>query len=112
MRTATIVAVLVAVCTTVGYAFSSSVLVWLIFRIVWGLCYSALRITSIGYALKDPRPGFALGLSKSLQETGAIFILAIASLFLQYLDAKMVFVLIAMASLPVNLFCMETANRQ
>jgi hypothetical protein len=100
MRTATIVAVLVAVCTTVGYAFSSSVLVWVIFRIVWGLCYSALRITSIGYALKDHRPGFALGLSKSLQETGAIFILAIASLFLQYLDAKMVFVLIAAVSLP------------
>ncbi len=107
MRTMTIAAVVVAACTTAGYALSTSVLVWVFFRIMWGLCYSALRITSIGYALKDHRPGFALGLSKSLQEAGSIFILSIAPLFLQYVDAKMVFVFIAMVSLPAIYFAWQ-----
>jgi len=107
MRTMTIAAVVVAACTTAGYALSTSVFIWIFFRIMWGLCYSALRITSIGYALKDHHQGFALGLSKSLQEAGSIFVLAIAPLLLQYVNAKMVFVLIAMASLPAIYFAWQ-----
>jgi DHA1 family multidrug resistance protein-like MFS transporter len=104
MRTVTIVAVVVAIFSTAGYAMASGLFTWFMCRMVWGLCYSALRITSIGYALDHPRQGLALGISRSIQEIGAVVILTIAPLMLQYVSAKMVFVLIALVSLPAVYF--------
>lgn len=99
-RLVTIVAVSVAIFSTVGYGFSLGIFSWVIFRVCWGLSYSVLRISAISYALDHPQQGFSLGLSKSLQEAGPMLTLFVAPLFLFALDTKLIFIILSVASLP------------
>lgn len=107
LRSVTIVAAILAIVSTAGYAFSAALWAWGAFRILWGLCYSALRISTLGYALEQPKPGFALGLSRSLQELGPLVILFLAPLIIQYVNPKLIFVLLAIASLPALYFAIS-----
>jgi MFS family permease len=104
LRIIIIIAVLLAIISTAGYGIATGVLSWIFFRISWGLSFSAMRIGTLAYALRQPRPGFALGLSKSLQETGPMLTLFSAPLLLNYFHAKNIFVVLAMLSLPALYF--------
>ena len=55
-RLMTIIAVGVAVFSTIGYGLVTGVAGWMLFRISWGLSYSVLRISAISYALDHERP--------------------------------------------------------
>lgn len=63
----TILAALFSVISTFMYGLASSLIVWIIARVIWALCFSALRISSINYSLDAPKQGLGLGLSRGLQ---------------------------------------------
>src|SRR5688572_28401107 len=47
LRVVTIAAATVAIFSTAGYALASGIIAWLLFRILWGLAFSALRISTL-----------------------------------------------------------------
>ncbi|MBA3681917.1 MAG: MFS transporter [Bacteroidetes bacterium] len=67
-RTITIIASVLATLTTLVYGVSANLFLWIIARIIWGFCFSALRISSISYSLENKKQGFSLGLNKGIQE--------------------------------------------
>jgi MFS transporter, DHA1 family, multidrug resistance protein len=93
-----------AIVSTLGYAFSSEIFLWIILRISWGLSFSALRVGTLGYAIQNPQPGFALGIARSLQEAGPMLSLSISPFLLNYLDARNILLALGIASFPAFIF--------
>lgn len=104
LRLITIIAVLLAITSTAGYAIASGILFWLIFRILWGLSFSAMRISMLGYALQQPKQGLALGISRGVYELGPMATLLLAPILLQYLESDILFMVLAALSLPAIYF--------
>jgi MFS transporter, DHA1 family, multidrug resistance protein len=104
LRTVMILAAALAITSTIGYAFSSTVVAWLLFRICWGLSFSAMRIGTLGYALQHSKHGVALGVSRGLQEAGPMAALFIAPFLLSAFDARTIFILLSTISLPALYF--------
>lgn len=104
LRSITILAVVLAITSTAGYALAESIFLWLIFRVAWGLSFSAMRISTLGYALKQPQQGFALGLTRAIQETGPMIVLFLAPALLTYFSPTVIFLLLASLSLPALYF--------
>jgi MFS transporter, DHA1 family, multidrug resistance protein len=107
LRVVMIIAVVLAIISTFGYGIAASVVVWLLFRVMWGLAFSAMRIGTLAYALENERPGFALGISRSLQESGPMLSLFIAPFLLRYLHIEVVFYALAFLSLPALYFAVN-----
>ena len=110
LRSIMILAVALAITSTVGYGIATSVLAWMTFRVMWGLAFSAMRIGTLGYALQQERKGFALGISRSLQEAGPMLSLFVAPLLLCYFEAKTIFYLLATLSAPALYFAISLPN--
>jgi len=110
LRTIMICAVVFAVASTVGYGIATGLGLWIAFRVMWGLAFSALRIGTLGYALQNERQGFALGISRSLQEAGPMLSLFLAPLLLIYVDATTIFFILGILSLPSIYFAWNLPN--
>jgi MFS family permease len=107
LRTIMIVAVVLAIASTIGYAFAGSVILWLLLRVAWGFSFSAMRIGTLGYALRHPKQGISLGVSRSLQEVGPMLALIGAPLLLQTFEVTSIFILLSLCSLPAFYFAMN-----
>jgi DHA1 family multidrug resistance protein-like MFS transporter len=107
LRLLTIIACITAVISTAGYAFATGALMWLVLRVLWGLSFSALRISTQGYALQHTRKGFVFGLTKGIQELGPMIALFIAPLLLKHLGTTEIFILLAILSLPALYFALS-----
>lgn len=110
LRLITLIAVLLAITSTAGYALANSIFLWLIFRIVWGLSFSALRISTLGYALQHSQHGFAFGLTKGVQEAGPMIALFLAPVLLTNFSTSIIFLLLATISLPSIYFAYALPN--
>jgi MFS transporter, DHA1 family, multidrug resistance protein len=110
LRSIMILAVAMAITSTLGYGIATSLLAWLSFRVIWGLAFSALRIGTLGYALQHERKGFALGISRSLQEAGPMLSLFMAPFLLCYFEPKTIFYLLALLSSPALYFALSLPN--
>jgi MFS transporter, DHA1 family, multidrug resistance protein len=104
LRLITILAVTLALLSTAGYAIASSLFLWLLLRVAWGLAFSALRITTIGYSLQQSQQGFALGLTRGVQEAGPMVALFLTPLLLQYFNVRHSFLILTALSLPALYF--------
>lgn len=104
LRLITLLAVLLAILSTAGYAMATNIFLWLLLRIVWGLAFSALRISTIGYSLQQSQQGLALGLSRGVQEMGPMIALFLAPLLLQYFNTTQTFFTLTVLSLPAIYF--------
>ncbi len=111
LRYVMIAAVVVAIFSTFGYGVATGVGLWLLFRVLWGLSFSAMRIGTLGYALQQERIGVALGISRSLQETGPMLSLFLAPLLLQYFHSDKIFYLLGLLSLPALYFAFKLPVR-
>ncbi|MES2680636.1 MAG: MFS transporter [Bacteroidota bacterium] len=89
----TILAAVFAAMSTLCYGLASGLVVWIAARIVWGLCYSSLRISCISYSLHGKNQGFLLGLSRGLQETGPILALMLGPILMQYVSVQTTFII-------------------
>lgn len=98
IRNVSIFTTLIAVLTTISYGFISSLFLWIIVRILWGICFSTLRLGSSIYALQYQKRGIALGLSRGIIELGAVFSLLIGPILLQYFDRETTFLLFGLIS--------------
>lgn len=110
LRIITIIAVLLAITSTAGYALANSIFLWLIFRIAWGLSFSAMRISTVGYALQHSQQGFALGLTRGVQEAGPMIALFLAPVLLTTFSTSTIFLLLATISLPSLYFAWALPN--
>lgn len=106
LRAIMIFAVLLAIISTAGYAFATGVVLWLLFRICWGLSFSAMRIGTLSYALQHSSQGIALGVSRSLQEAGPMLALLIAPFLLESFNNNTIFLILATLSLPAIYFAL------
>ncbi|MFN3405377.1 MAG: MFS transporter [Cytophagaceae bacterium] len=97
-KTITIIAAVFAVLTTLVYGITSSLFLWIAARIIWGFCYSALRISSISYALENTRQGLHLGVNRGLQEVGPIFALLAGPILLQWTSVSTTFIILSISS--------------
>ncbi|MCE3227149.1 MAG: hypothetical protein K0S32_1700 [Bacteroidetes bacterium] len=98
LKNITLVAVTIAVITTLSYGFVNSVFLWLLVRILWGMSFSALRLNSMVYALQYKSKGIALGISRSVIESGAILALLIGPWFVSYFERDVTFALLGILS--------------
>jgi MFS transporter, DHA1 family, multidrug resistance protein len=94
----TILAAAFAVLTTFSYGIATGITFWIIARIVWGFCFSALRISAISYSLSHKRQGLSLGLNRGLQEIGPIIALLAGPLLLKCTNPTTTFMIFAIAS--------------
>jgi MFS transporter, DHA1 family, multidrug resistance protein len=104
LRMITISAVMLAILSTAGYTIASTVFLWLLLRVMWGLAFSALRLTTIGYSLQQSQQGFALGLTRGIQEAGPMVALFLTPLFLQHFSIMYTFLVLSALSLPALYF--------
>jgi MFS family permease len=111
LRAIMIFAVVLAIASTLGYGIATSIWMWVLFRVMWGLGFSAMRIGSLGYALQNERQGFVLGLSRSLQEIGPMLSLFFSPFLLQYLPINSIFYALAFLSLPALYFAFSLPVR-
>jgi MFS transporter, DHA1 family, multidrug resistance protein len=111
LRAIMIIAVLLAIASTLGYGIATGLVMWILFRVMWGLAFSAMRIGTLGYALQNTRQGFTLGISRSLQEIGPMLSLFLAPFLLQYLQIDTIFYALAFLSLPALYFALSLPVR-
>jgi MFS transporter, DHA1 family, multidrug resistance protein len=104
LRLTMIISVVLAIISTAGYGFAHGIAVWVCFRICWGLSFSAMRLGALNYALQQSRKGFALGVSKSLQETGPMLTLFFAPWLLDHFNIHTIFLLLVIISCPALFF--------
>jgi DHA1 family multidrug resistance protein-like MFS transporter len=107
LRVIMIIAVVLAITSTVGYGIATGLAMWLFFRVMWGLAFSAMRIGTLGYALQNHQQGFALGVSRSLQEIGPMLSLLTAPFLLQYFSPGTIFFVLGILSLPALCFVLN-----
>jgi MFS transporter, DHA1 family, multidrug resistance protein len=112
LRIVMIGAVVLAILSTGGYAIATGVFAWLIFRICWGLAFSAMRIGGLGYALQSSRQGIALGISRSLQEAGPMLALFFAPFLLKVFNPQQTFIALAIFSSPGIYFALKLPRIQ
>lgn len=95
---------LFAVVSTFGYGLNWGLIPFVLFRVVWGLSFSILRVSTLSYALQHDRPGQAIGIGKSIQETGPMIALWIGPLLLTICPVSQVFFVLAALSAPSLIF--------
>jgi MFS transporter, DHA1 family, multidrug resistance protein len=99
IKTIIIIAVVLASVTTISYGFFSNVLLWIVVRLLWGISFSALRLSNTLYALQHYRKGIALGLSRAAMELGPVAALVIGPLLLQVAGHNITFLSFGLFSL-------------
>jgi len=103
-RRITILAAVFAMLSTFSYSIATGLSLWILARVLWGFCYSALRTSAISYSLENKKQGFSLGLNKGLQEMGPVLALLAGPLLLQWTNPAVTFFIFALASVPAIIF--------
>jgi MFS transporter, DHA1 family, multidrug resistance protein len=99
-RRLTILAALFSVVTTILYGLHPSLSIWILSRLVWGLCFSVLRISSVYYCLDAEKQGISLGINRSLQEICPLLALLVGPVLLEWISPGQTFILLGLFTLP------------
>lgn len=96
----TLVATIFAVVSTTVYAVGSGPEILLAARIVWGLAFGALNLTTVVYAVtRTDSAGRRLGVSRALSGLGPLFALSVGSYFVAVTGPREVFTAFAALTL-------------
>ena len=107
VRMVTIIASVMAIVSTVGYGLGWGLISLILFRLIWGMSYAILRISTLAYALEHESIGISLGVSKSIQEAGPMLALWLGPSLLNYFSATNTFFLLALVSTPSLLYAIS-----
>ena len=107
VRQTTIIASILAVVSTIGYGMGLGLLSLNNFRIVWGMAFAVLRISTLAFAFEHENIGFSLGISRSIQEAGPLFALWMGPILLTYFSIEMTFLYLSILSLPALLCALQ-----
>ncbi len=76
MKNTIIICAVFSVLTTMVYGIKTGIVLLLVARIIWGLSYSGLKLTTLNYAaLTQKRSALAFGLTQSIKSAGGLFVL-------------------------------------
>lgn len=89
--------------STAVYGFESPIVLWLFMRVLWGLCFSGLRLGSQIYAVEHDKPGVSLGLSRAISESIICVALISGPWMIEYFGRSLTFIGLALAGLPALL---------
>jgi MFS transporter, DHA1 family, multidrug resistance protein len=103
-RRVIICAAILSIISTIGYGLGWGLISLIIFRVIWGFAFSALRIGGISYAFENKKMGLSLGVSRSIHEFGPVFALWIGPLLVANFNASNSFFLLGLMSIPAA-FC-------
>lgn len=106
-RRITIIASIMAILSTTGYGLGWGLLSLLVFRIIWGMSFAVLRISTMAYAFEHTSPGISLGVGKSIQEAGPMLALWLGPMLLHYFTTANTFLLLAMISVPALFYAIS-----
>jgi MFS transporter, DHA1 family, multidrug resistance protein len=104
VRKLTIAASIAAIISTVGYGLDWGLVSLVLFRILWGLAFAVLRISSFAYVLEQESVGLSLGISKAIQDAGPCVALWLGPIILETSTVSGTFFLLALFSVP-SLLC-------
>ncbi len=97
LRRVAFVGVGLATFATTGYGVVNGFILFVIFRISWGLAYAFLRMSTLGYATRDQtQMGKQLGISSSVIEIGPFIVLIGSATLLNWLGVRSSFILLGM----------------
>jgi len=91
IKSVTFFVAIIASLTTFAYGWMSSIPLWILTRILWGVCFSTLRLSSMLYALDYKKRGIALGLSRAVIELGPVIALVVGPLLLENFGRNFIF---------------------
>lgn len=100
IRKVTIIASAIAIISTAGYGFGWGLVSLVLFRILWGMAFAILRMSTLAYALQHEYIGLSMGVGKSIQEVGPMIALWLGPVLLNYFSADNVFIILALFSIP------------
>ena len=107
IRKLTIAASIAAILSTVGYGLEIGIYPLIFFRIIWGLAFAVLRISSIAYSLEQEAVGFSLGISKAIQDAGPLLALWLGPIILEHMSINHTFFVLALISIPSLLYALS-----
>ena len=110
VKAVTVLASMLAIVSTVGYGLNLGLLSWITCRIIWGLSFSALRISTATYALSHQNKGLALGLSNGLYEIGPLIALTLSPFIVSHFSIEKTFYILAAISSLALLFAFNTPS--
>ena len=110
VRPVTIAGSVMAVASTVGYGLEWGLISLIAFRLVWGMAFAILRISTLAYAFEHEYIGTSLGVGKSMQEAGPMLALWIGPMLLNYFSAPTTFLLLGLISIPSLLYAISLSD--
>ena len=91
-----ILAAVLATLSTATYGLSLGFIPLFIARIVWGIAYSILVLSTLFYAVEyKQKAGTRVGISQSIQRIGSILSLLIGTWYVTYVGPEMIFIIMA-----------------
>ena len=95
LRRVAFIGVGLAVIATTGYGVVQGIVLFILFRMAWGLAYAFLRMSTLGYATHDKKQmGKKLGISSSVIEIGPFLLLIASASLISWLGVRNLFVLL------------------
>ena len=110
IKSVTLATTIIAVVTTISYGIITSVYLWLLVRILWGISFSSLRLSSIVYALHYKKRGLALGLTRGIMELGCVFALLVGPILLKHFNNVITFCILGTISFAGVILAMLLPN--
>ena len=107
VRPITITASAVAIVSTFGYGLGHGLLSLVLFRILWGMAFAILRISTLAYAFEHEFIGLSLGIGKSIQDAGPMLALWLGPVLLTYFSITNTFFVLALISVPSMLYAIS-----
>lgn len=99
MRKVLLISSVLAILTTFMYGMEIGFIGFLIARILWGISYSGLKLSTLNYAAHSQKTtGLAFGIVKSIKALGGLFILWVGPLIIGALGIQLGLRLIALMS--------------
>ena len=94
-----LIAATTAVLSTLGYTLLNGA-IWLsLSRVMWGLSYAALLLTTLSYAAINPqKTGTRIGLSRSVEQIGPLFAMTVGAWLATLVGPKAIFGYLAIVS--------------
>ena len=91
-----ILAAVLATLSTATYGLSLGFIPLFIARIVWGIAYSILVLSTLFYAVEyKQKAGTRVGISQSIQRIGSILSLLVGTWYVTYVGPEMIFIIMA-----------------
>lgn len=118
LRSGLIIAVLLAVISTVGYGLAKGFVIWLILRCLWGIAWSLLKIGGMSTAVyysTDQNRGQTIGLYNGFYRIGSLVGMLIGGIIVPFIGfsiTAIIFGVISLLGIPLVWFTVARSINQ